>query len=81
MVKVFFSWALEPFINSMYLTSNQFKCCFIANFHVLLNQIMREKVPLLFLLETHYNELYEEVSSFGLLTDIQLLQNCKYKSL
>ncbi len=40
---------------------------------------MREKVPLLFLLVTHFNEHHEVVSSFGLLTDIQLLQNCKYK--
>ncbi len=41
---------------------------------------MREKVPLLFLLVTHFNELHEVVSSFGLLTDIQLLQNCKNKN-
>ncbi len=51
----------------------------MVKFYSLLNQIMREKVPLLFLLVTHFNEHHEVVSSFGLLTDIQLLQNCKYK--
>ncbi len=47
--------------------------------YALLNQTMREKVPLLFLLVTHFNERHEVVSSFELLTNIQLLQNCKKK--